>query len=128
MIGDLGFYFISGFVPHLLLAVPLSIAAYVAFFISSRGACMLPRLPSALCGYARCPRLSSAISAFYWGHRWAPEIPFMWRFHSIHHAPEDVYFLVARAAAPSTTCSIRLCGLIPIYLLGLGAREACRAR
>ena len=122
VIGDLGFYFISGFVPHLLLAVPLSIAAYVAYYF-------VPwRLHAAV---AEWPLWLRALSAFvvgdlgfYWGHRWAHEIPFMWRFHSIHHAPEDVYFLISARGHPIDNVFIRLCGLIPIYLLGLGAPQS----
>ena len=26
----------------------------------------------------------------YWTHRWAHEVPFMWRFHSVHHSPEHM--------------------------------------
>jgi sterol desaturase/sphingolipid hydroxylase (fatty acid hydroxylase superfamily) len=56
---------------------------------------------------------------FYWGHRWAHEIPFIWRFHSIHHDPVQVYFLISARAHPIDNVFIRLCGLIPVYILGL---------
>jgi len=26
----------------------------------------------------------------YWAHRWAHEVPFLWRFHSVHHSPEHM--------------------------------------
>ncbi|MGI9621371.1 MAG: sterol desaturase family protein [Acidimicrobiales bacterium] len=26
----------------------------------------------------------------YWTHRWAHEVPFMWRFHAVHHSPEHM--------------------------------------
>ncbi|MGI9607731.1 MAG: sterol desaturase family protein [Acidimicrobiales bacterium] len=28
--------------------------------------------------------------ASYWTHRFAHEVPFMWRFHSVHHSPEHM--------------------------------------
>ncbi len=58
---------------------------------------------------------------FYWGHRWTHEIPFLWRFHSIHHSPEHVYFLVSSRAHPIDNVFIRLCGLIPAYILGVAS-------
>ncbi len=28
--------------------------------------------------------------AIYWTHRWYHEVPFLWRFHSIHHSPDHM--------------------------------------
>ncbi len=28
--------------------------------------------------------------AIYWTHRWYHEVPFLWRFHAIHHSPEHM--------------------------------------
>ncbi len=28
--------------------------------------------------------------AIYWVHRWSHEVPFFWKFHSIHHSPESM--------------------------------------
>ena len=58
---------------------------------------------------------------FYWGHRWTHEIPFLWRFHSIHHSAEHVYFLISSRAHPLDNVFIRLCGLIPAYILGVAS-------
>jgi sterol desaturase/sphingolipid hydroxylase (fatty acid hydroxylase superfamily) len=122
VLGDLGFYLISGLVPNLLLAVPLSVAAYVAYrFVPWR----------VHAAVAEWPVWMRALAAFvvgdlgfYWGHRWAHEIPFLWRFHAIHHSPEHVYFLISARAHPIDFVFIRLCGLIPIYILGLGAPQS----
>jgi sterol desaturase/sphingolipid hydroxylase (fatty acid hydroxylase superfamily) len=122
VLGDLGFYFISGLVPQILLAIPLSLAAYVAYHF-------VPwRLHAAVAAWPLWLRAVAAFVVgdlgFYWGHRLAHEIPFLWRFHSLHHDPEHVYFLISARAHPIDFVFIRLCGLIPIYVLGLGAPQS----
>lgn len=60
LFGDLGFYFISGFIPHLLLIVPLSLAAYVAYqFVPWR---VTRRSPLGRYGCVDWPRSWSVIS------------------------------------------------------------------
>lgn len=46
---------------------------------------------------AQLPGPVTAIAAFllfdvalYWAHRWTHEVPFLWRFHSIHHSPREL--------------------------------------
>jgi len=29
----------------------------------------------------------------YWGHRWSHEVPFLWRFHAVHHSSERMDWL-----------------------------------
>src|SRR5206468_3639184 len=57
---------------------------------------------------------------YYWGHRWSHEVPVLWRFHSIHHSAEAMDFLVHTRAHPLDMAFGRFCGLVPIYVLGLG--------
>jgi hypothetical protein len=46
---------------------------------------------------AMLPSIAMPIVAFflfdflgYWTHRWAHEVPFLWRFHAVHHSPEHM--------------------------------------
>ena len=109
---------------NLLLAVPLSLAAYVAYHF-------VPwRVHAAIATWPLWLRALAAFVVgdlgFYWGHRWMHEIPFLWRFHALHHNPEHVYFLISARAHPIDSAFIRLCGLVPIYMLGLGAPQSVR--
>ena len=114
---DLGYYFISSLVPGLLLAVPLSLVAVGAH------ALVPDRLQAAVAAWPLWQRVVAGVVVgeigFYWGHRWSHEIPFLWRFHSIHHSAEHVYFLISARAHPIDSVFTRLCGLVPVYVLGI---------
>ena len=114
---DLAYYFLNSLVPAVLLGAPLSLVAWGVHrampgeFLAAVGA--LPLGPRAGLG------LVVGEVGYYWGHRWSHEIPYLWRFHAIHHAAEEVDFLVNTRAHPVDMVFGRLCGLVPIYVLGL---------
>ncbi len=121
---DLGYYVIGGLLPKLLLILPLSVLAAVAHRLVPAGYyAHVAHLPMAV-------RLAAALVVgdvgYYWGHRWMHEVPVLWRFHAIHHAAEDMDWLVNTRSHPLDTVFGRLCGLTPLYLLGLAQPMAGR--
>ncbi len=114
-------YFISGICPALLMSVPLGIVAWMAHRL-------IPR--DLLVAVAEAPFWVRALSAFlameagyYWGHRWTHEMPFLWRFHAVHHSAREIDFLVSTHAHPVDTAFSHMCFMIPIYALQATASD-----
>jgi sterol desaturase/sphingolipid hydroxylase (fatty acid hydroxylase superfamily) len=116
---DITYYFLSSLIPAFLLGVPLALVAWAVHH-----AIPAP-FTSAVTAWPASARIVAALIVAdigaYWGHRWTHEIPFLWRFHAIHHSAEHVDFLVSTRAHPVDLVFIRLCSLIPLYVLGLAA-------
>jgi sterol desaturase/sphingolipid hydroxylase (fatty acid hydroxylase superfamily) len=119
---DLAYCFLSGLLPKLLLVPPMAIVAWVVHSLVPAG---LHSQVAALPLWIRFPAaMIVGEIGFYWGHRWTHEIPFLWRFHAIHHSAEEMDWLVNSRAHPVDMVFTRLCGLIPIYVLGLAQPAA----
>lgn len=119
LLEDLSYYFVSGLIPGLLLTIPLALVAYAAHAVVPH------QFQVAVASSPLWQRILAGLIVgeigFYWGHRWTHEIPFLWRFHSIHHSAEHVYFLTSARAHPIDNVFVRLCGLIPAYVLGVAS-------
>ncbi len=65
--------------------------------------------------------LAMLISQFgeYWIHRGMHEIPFLWRFHAIHHSPKRLYWLNASRFHPLDTATSFSATLISLLILGV---------
>jgi sterol desaturase/sphingolipid hydroxylase (fatty acid hydroxylase superfamily) len=121
---DLAYYFLNSLVPKLLLILPLSAIAWGLHHLAPGG------LYAAVASLPPGVRFAAALVVgevgAYWGHRWMHEIPALWRLHAIHHSAEEMDWLVNTRAHPLDVAFTRLCGLVPIYVLGLaqpGARS-----
>jgi sterol desaturase/sphingolipid hydroxylase (fatty acid hydroxylase superfamily) len=56
----------------------------------------------------------------YAGHRAAHEVPFLWRFHRVHHSIRELDWLAANHLHPLDQIFIRSTAVIPVYALGFG--------
>jgi len=55
---------------------------------------------------------------FYLAHRAFHAVPFLWRFHSIHHSIEELDWLAAHRVHPVDQALTKSASLVPVYLLG----------
>jgi sterol desaturase/sphingolipid hydroxylase (fatty acid hydroxylase superfamily) len=118
LLADLGYYFLNAIVPGLVLAVPLGWAAWVAHRMIPVG--VTAAFAHWPVGLRLFTSLVVAEIGLYWGHRWCHEVPLLWRFHVVHHSPTHIDWLVNSRAHPVDFIFTRLCGLVPLYALGLG--------
>jgi sterol desaturase/sphingolipid hydroxylase (fatty acid hydroxylase superfamily) len=114
---DLEYYFLNSLLPKLLLILPMTLIAWAVHQVHPSGMYLW------VAGVPLWTRLAAAMVVgevgFYWGHRWMHEVPRLWRFHEIHHSAEEMDWLVNTRAHPVDIVFTRLCGFIPMYLLGL---------
>jgi sterol desaturase/sphingolipid hydroxylase (fatty acid hydroxylase superfamily) len=54
----------------------------------------------------------------YVGHRLTHIVPWLWRFHAIHHSARDVDWLTATRNHPVDLIFVRIWMLLPAYILG----------
>ena len=56
--------------------------------------------------------------AQYWAHRATHQVPFLWRFHKVHHSIEQMDWLAAGRLHPLDSIFTRSVTVLPLYLLG----------
>lgn len=115
---DLAYYFINNLLPTMLMSLPLAALAWAVHHVVP-GAVL-----STMAGLPLWAALAAAMVlgeiGFYWGHRACHRWPLLWRFHAVHHSAGEMDFLVHTRAHPVDMAFGHFCGLVPIYVLGLG--------
>ena len=54
----------------------------------------------------------------YWAHRLSHQVPFLWRFHKVHHTSERLDWVAAYREHPVDNLYTRLVENVPAMLLG----------
>jgi sterol desaturase/sphingolipid hydroxylase (fatty acid hydroxylase superfamily) len=89
---DIGYNFLNALVLAFVLAAPLSIILHVVrHFVPMSLIFAIAAWPIWL---KACATMLVGEIAYYWAHRASHAIPFLWRFHAVHHSAEQLDFLV----------------------------------
>jgi sterol desaturase/sphingolipid hydroxylase (fatty acid hydroxylase superfamily) len=114
---DVFYYFLNGVLPKLLLITSLAVVtAGLHRLVPLAYYSYVGALPTWL---RLCAALVVNEVGGYWGHRWSHQIPYLWRFHVIHHSAEEIDWLVTSKAHPVDMFFTRLCAMVPLYVLGV---------
>jgi sterol desaturase/sphingolipid hydroxylase (fatty acid hydroxylase superfamily) len=67
--------------------------------------------------------LAAAVVAVanYWGHRLTHQVPFLWRFHAVHHSIEQMDWVASGRLHPLDQAFTQAFTAFPLVLLGYGA-------
>ncbi|MBD9357863.1 sterol desaturase family protein [Methylomonas albis] len=118
-IDDLFYYFMGGIIPAFFVVAILYPAKLVQTQLPQSVYFWVGELPF-WCRLAATLVLGEI--AYYWAHRWSHEVPYLWRFHSIHHSPTEIDWLVNTRAHPIDLAFDRSVSSSFLLLVGLGHR------
>jgi sterol desaturase/sphingolipid hydroxylase (fatty acid hydroxylase superfamily) len=120
---DVGYYVLNFLTPAIVLSAPLALVFWGAHQLLPRG--FYGAVASLPLWSGTILTLVIADVGGYWGHGLVHEVPFLWRFHAIHHSSEEMDFLATNRAHPIDLAIVRLCTVSPLVAFGLlGAASA----
>jgi sterol desaturase/sphingolipid hydroxylase (fatty acid hydroxylase superfamily) len=113
---DLIFLFVNGLLIKLGLLAVIAVSIFAA-------AQIVPASFQALVGglpyWVQIPLVILLSDlGFYWTHRMFHAVPWLWRFHAIHHSIEELDWLAAARVHPADQILTKGVSLIPVVALG----------
>jgi len=113
---DLIFLFLNGILIKLgLLAVVVAVIFAAAWIVPTSFQATVGGLPY----WVQIPAvIVLADLGFYWTHRMFHAVPWLWKFHSIHHSIEQLDWLAAARVHPVDQILTKGVSLIPLFALG----------
>jgi sterol desaturase/sphingolipid hydroxylase (fatty acid hydroxylase superfamily) len=62
-----------------------------------------------------------ADTGFYFAHRCFHAVPFLWKFHAVHHSIEEMDWLAAHRVHPLDQIATKTVSYLPVFLLGFSS-------
>jgi sterol desaturase/sphingolipid hydroxylase (fatty acid hydroxylase superfamily) len=113
---DAIFLLLNGVLTRLgLLALIIAIVFSAAWVVPASFQAMVGGLPY----WVQIPAvIVLADLGFYWTHRMFHAVPWLWKFHSIHHSMEELDWLAASRGHPIDQILTMGVALVPVFALG----------
>ncbi|MFB9269924.1 sterol desaturase family protein [Bradyrhizobium erythrophlei] len=113
---DLLFLFLNGLLVRLgLIALIVTVVYLAGQLVPSSASDSVAALPL----WIQIPTvILVADLGFYWTHRMFHAVPWLWRFHAIHHSIEELDWLAGARIHPFDLILTRGVSLAPVFVLG----------
>jgi sterol desaturase/sphingolipid hydroxylase (fatty acid hydroxylase superfamily) len=102
--------------------IGLALAAIVSGIVLASGTLVGPTIQGAIAGQPYWLQFIEALilsdAGFYFTHRAFHTIPWLWKFHSVHHSIEELDWLAGARVHPIDQIITKGISLLPIFALG----------
>jgi sterol desaturase/sphingolipid hydroxylase (fatty acid hydroxylase superfamily) len=115
LLTDLTHLLVDGLVVGILGVVFAVVLALPLIWVRPFGIAGALPLPAAL-----VLGLALAFLGNYVGHRLTHSVPFLWRFHSVHHSIERMDWVASARLHPIDQAFTQACAIAPLVVLGFG--------
>jgi sterol desaturase/sphingolipid hydroxylase (fatty acid hydroxylase superfamily) len=115
LLTDLTHLLVDGLVVGILGVVFAVVLALPLIWVRPFGIAGALPLPAAL-----VLGLALAFLGNYVGHRLTHTVPFLWRFHSVHHSIERMDWVASARLHPIDQAFTQACAIAPLVVLGFG--------
>jgi sterol desaturase/sphingolipid hydroxylase (fatty acid hydroxylase superfamily) len=104
------------------IVIKLALIAVFAVALGALGLVIPPAIREAVSGQPLWLQVIEvfiiADLGFYLAHRAFHAVPFLWRFHSVHHSIEEMDWLAAHRVHPLDQIATQTASLLPVFALG----------
>jgi sterol desaturase/sphingolipid hydroxylase (fatty acid hydroxylase superfamily) len=113
------------FIGNLIGKAGIAISAFITF--SLLGNFINPELQNRVASQPEWLQLIAAVIiadiGYYIAHRLLHTVPWMWKFHAVHHSIQHLDWLATVRVHPLDQIFTKTCQMIPLYLLGFNAKS-----
>ncbi|MDB5563418.1 MAG: Transrane protein [Hyphomicrobiales bacterium] len=116
LLNDLVFLFVNGWLVRSALAVTFVVAMAIFSLILPAG--IGPAVQSQPLWLQAAEVILIADIGQYLAHRAFHAVPFLWKFHAVHHSIEELDWVAAYRVHPLDQIATKAASLLPVFILG----------